>query len=215
MDSDSDQGPSTPKKKRLRRGDASKSDKPKKRKQKYRSEWEHCKEFKRWLTNVKNDEYHAYCKWCKVPMVADTSVFKNHVLTKKHKKYENSVTRESQKKMENFAEAKADENNAHKTNVRRAEIKLTGSFAAHNIPFRYMDHLLPCLQSAFPDSKILKDVVMKRNKTTLITKNVIADTEKINLAEVNKKALFKYSLIFVGRWSVGFCFLRRLKLIST
>lgn len=53
-------GPSTPKKKRIVRGDL--VVKEKHRQQKYRADWEKEPKFSKWLTNDPQDDFKARCK---------------------------------------------------------------------------------------------------------------------------------------------------------
>lgn len=72
----------------------------------------------------------------------------------------------------------------------RAEIKLCGFLAEHNLSFRLMDHLTPLLKDCFPDSKILQDMRLKSSKSAAVVMNVIGATEKQDLAMKLKNVLF-------------------------
>lgn len=62
--------------------------------------------------------------------------------------------------------------------VKLAEIKLSAMLAEHNVAFLLVDHLVPLLKEIFPDSKICKNMKLKRTKATNIITNVIAPNEK-------------------------------------
>lgn len=74
--------------------------------------------------------------------------------------------------------------------VKNAEIKLAGFLVEHNISFKTIDHLCPLLTNIFPDSKIAKELALKRSKTTNIVKNVIAENYKKKLTEYLKRRKF-------------------------
>lgn len=75
----------TPTKTKLKRGsEVSKKNMPKHRLQKFRNEWLKNKDFEDWLAPVPQDEYKAFCKFCKAPMVAEISVLRTHQNGKKH-----------------------------------------------------------------------------------------------------------------------------------
>jgi len=84
--------PDTPTKTKLKRGsEVSKKDRPKHRSQKFRNEWTKSKDFEHWIAPVPQDEYKAFCKFCKVPMVAEMSVLKAHNIGKKHSQLLNGI----------------------------------------------------------------------------------------------------------------------------
>lgn len=62
--------------------------------------------------------------------------------------------------------------------VKSAEIKLVAFIAEHNIPFLAIDHLSELIKNLDPDSEVLKNIQLKRTKTTSIMKNVIGRTHK-------------------------------------
>lgn len=66
----------------------------------------------------------------------------------------------------------------HSTQVSTAVIKLSNFFAHHNVAFEIVEHLVPVLKKCFPDSKIVTDIKLDRNKTTKIIKM----TDKIILS---------------------------------
>ena len=54
----------------------------------------------------------------------------------------------------------------------RAEIKLAGFFAEHNISFNTADHLVELSKNILPDSDILTKVYLKRTKLTKVIEEV-------------------------------------------
>lgn len=67
----------------------------------------------------------------------------------------------------------------------RAEIKLAGVLAAHNVPFKIMDHSSEVLGDIFIYSKIAQEFAMKRTKATAIVSNVIGKSLLTNLEKQN------------------------------
>lgn len=120
------------------------------------------------------------CLWCKNEFVAELSSIKKHANSEKHKT--NAKIKESSKTsiFQKFLQPQTSSDNE----VKEAEIKLCGFLAEHNISFRTMDHLAPLLAKVFPDSKIAKNLSIKRTKARNIITNVIgkshhSDTIKI------------------------------------
>ncbi|KAJ2937693.1 hypothetical protein O0L34_g17504 [Tuta absoluta] len=184
-------GPSTPKKTRLMRGDAP-HDKTKHRIQKFRSEWEKDPPFSPWLKPAPNDNTKARCTWCNVGMRADISVIKLHKNSKKHLKTGSALRSTNKSAMLRYVTPTPETTNCLEINGKDAEIKLCGFIAAHNIAFSIADDLIPCLKSAFPDSKILKEIHLKRLKATKIVTNVIGASHKDQIAEKLKKSQIFY-----------------------
>lgn len=82
---DPDSKQNTPTKKKLKRGsEICKKNRPKHRIQIFRSEWTKFNGFKDWIAPFPQDEYKAFCKHCKVSMVTEISVLKNHNNGKKN-----------------------------------------------------------------------------------------------------------------------------------
>lgn len=178
----------TPKKKLLSRGgDASKSDHPKHRSQKYRKEWE--KQFKHWLRPVASDQYRAQCTLCDSSFRADISMVKRHFSGDKHKLKASSGTFKGRELMNNFI-AKGNTINPLNKQIKHAEIKLSAFVAAHNMPFSSMDHLVEVLSDCFPDSKIANGINLKRTKVTGVVNNVIGFHEKSRMATILQTTKF-------------------------
>jgi len=60
--------------------------------------------------------------------------------------------------------------------IKTAEIKLAAFVAEHCVSFLAMDHLNDLLKEIFTDSKIAKELSMKRTKITAVNRNVIGET---------------------------------------
>lgn len=80
--------------------------------------------------------------------------------------------------------------NPHENAVKKAEIKLSLYFAEHNVAFSAMDHLIDLLKEIIVDSKIVKDMKLKRTKCTEIIKNVIGESETKELVDILKVTPF-------------------------
>lgn len=199
-DEPSSQGPSTPKKIRMYRGDISKEEKPKHRHQKFRTEWMKMDMFKMWLMPLKLNEYGAYCKFCKQTLVSEIGVLKNHNKGKKHVQIMQGAS-SKQQSIKSFTTTEKSPDLKKKQLASIAEIKLAGFFAEHNIPFLGADHLSDLLKEIFPDSEIAKCINVKRTKTTAIVKNVIGVSQKMELATKLKKQ--KFSLLTDESTDIG------------
>ena len=73
--------------------------------------------------------------------------------------------------------------------VATAEIKLSGFFVEHHVPFVQADHLVKVLKEIFPDSKIAQNIKMGKTKTSYIV-NDIAREEKFELAKILQSQKF-------------------------
>lgn len=157
------------------------------RAQKFRSEWLKMEELKKWLVPVKDDVFKAKCKLCNFTMVAEISNIKKHSKSNKHieilsckeikqKSIASFITKNTPTKLDN--------------DVKVAEIKLTAFLSEHNVAFLATDHLTDVLKSCFKDSKIAKNMSLKRTKATAITKNVIGYCQKEELVSYLKTVKF-------------------------
>ena len=57
--------------------------------------------------------------------------------------------------------------------ARKAEVKITGFLAEHNLPIAVADHIGPLLKDIFPDSKITSAYACGRTKSTCILNRAI------------------------------------------
>jgi len=140
------------KKRKMRGGDMAKDEKPKHLVQMFRSEWKTDKNFQDWIERD-TDETKAKCKFCKVSMVSEVTVLKNHAKEKKHCSFL-SCAPSKQKPITFFDETTLSIEKRTNRSVQNAEIKLARYFAEHNIPFLAADHLIDLLKEIFPDSGI-------------------------------------------------------------
>lgn len=203
-DPDSASKLNTPTKTKLKRGsEVSKTNRPKHRLQKFRNEWTKLKDFEDWIAPVPQDEYKAYCKFCKVPMVAEISVLKNHNNGKKHCQLLKGIKSSRQSLISSFVKPHLDteSNIKKKEKICSAEIKLAAFFAEHNISFITSDHLIDLLKKTFDDSETIQGLSMKRTKTTAIIKNVIGASQKLELA--NKLKVSKFSIMTDESTDIG------------
>lgn len=114
-------------------------------------------------------------------------MIKNHSKGEKHKKNA-AVLKGDQKKVSDMFKTNTEE----EKQVRSAEIKFAALIAEHNLSIRLSEHLILLLQSALPDSKILKKVSMGRTKTTKIITNVLGKHQFQKIVDI----LRKKSLVF-------------------
>lgn len=172
-ESDSEQGQSTstPPKKRCM-----------KRIQKYRKEWEST--FK-WVCGDKDSKTKAYCKVCSSSLKSEIQVLKLHENSAKHKQLLKST--KYQASLLGFVKPKSE---LPEGKAVRAELKLAGFFAEHNIPFSLIDHLTQLQKDIFPDSEIAKGLRLGRTKLTVMIKNVIGQEHKLELAKKIKTCKF-------------------------
>jgi len=129
---DSGSRQNTPTKIKLKRGsEVSKKDRPKHRSQKFRNEWTKSEDFEHWIAPVPQDEYKAFCKFCKVPMVAEMSVLKSHNIGKKHSQLMNGIKTKRQPLMCCFTtpQVEVEANIKKKEKISVAEIRLAAFFA--------------------------------------------------------------------------------------
>lgn len=100
---------------------------------------------------------------------------KNHSKSSGHKNAVRNTPVRSQSFLSAFTSNKIDPIDQQ---VKKAEIKLSGFLAEHNISFLSIDHLETLLKEIFPDSKICQKIKLKRTKATNIIKNVFAPVER-------------------------------------
>lgn len=153
------------------------------RAQKFRDEWLNLSDLKSWLLPVETDAFKAKCKVCNIIMVGELTNIKMHGKGIKHLQN----CKQLKKPISTFFKTAPTNLN---TDVSKAEIKLSGFIAEHNVSFMAMDHLSDLLKEIFPDSKIAQEINLKRTKTTAIIKNVIGASHKDNLAAQLMKCKF-------------------------
>ncbi|KAJ2954866.1 hypothetical protein O0L34_g3184 [Tuta absoluta] len=161
------------------------------RTQNFRLQWLNDPAFKDWLLEDKSDSTKAKCAFCPdTTMVAEISNIKIHASTKKHLANKPGSTSKTQKLTSFGFQKGVTPQNKEKA---RAEIKLAGFFAEHNIPFSVADHLTDLLKEIVIDSKLIKEIDLKRTKVTAVVKNVIGEGHKSELA--NKLKQTKFSIM--------------------
>lgn len=170
--SDSDigkSGSSTPKKKRAMRHELARDEK-KSRKQLFSRKWMEEDIFKRWLLPTE-DPAKAKCKVCQLNLGTKRSDLLSHGKSQKHLKNMN-LTQITRPITEIFQSSKQDKN------LIIADIRFTLLAASHNFSFSSIDHVTDTCKLSFSDSKIAKNMQLRRTKCTSILKNVLASTIK-------------------------------------
>lgn len=107
------------------------------------------------------------CKVCNKEVTGGLFHIKRHAKTSNHIRKYNAI-----KKTPCIESSFVD--NKTVNSVKRAELKFAAYVCDHNLPFLVMDSLPTLCKNIFPDSKIAKDVKMKRNKTTDLVVETIA-----------------------------------------
>ncbi|XP_047104588.1 uncharacterized protein LOC124740672 [Schistocerca piceifrons] len=164
----------TPEKKRLKRGEISKTERPVHRQQKFRYEWLHMPGLRNWL--VRNGD----------PLRAN----------KKHLNMVQSATVRQPSVAQFITNAQP-----VKRKVAKAEIKLSAFLAEHNVAFLAADHLSSLLKDIFPDSDIARAMTLKQHKARSILSNVIGTSHKEVLAKKLQHA--KFSIMMDESTDIG------------
>lgn len=150
--------------------------------QHFKESWK--KEFKWAVSNT--DGVSATCIVCNIVIKGSVSHLKRHDCSETHKKkFKAAEQTPSVKKVFDSTPEKSTNNL-----VKEAELKLVAFLAEHNLPFNLIDHFVLMCSSAFPDSKIAKNITMKRKKATQIATNVIGPTNKEYLISDLRKEYF-------------------------
>lgn len=123
------------------------------------------------------DSGKAFCRACHTSMTSEISVIKNHSKSAKH------LIKVKQTSKTNITEMFKKAEKPIETQIKNAELKLTGFLTEHNISFRCADHLTDVLKECFPDSKIANGIKLHRTKATNITKYVLGPCSE---QEINK-----------------------------
>jgi len=146
--------------------------------------WLQNPKFANWLRPDQNSKTSATCITCNVNIASELVSLNRHLTSKKHILSSNSVA-----KTPSVIESFSPKFTPLIQKVKSAEIKLVAFIAEHNIPFLAMDHLSELIKNLDPDSEVLKNIQLKRTKTTSIMKNVIGRTHKEYLVDclINSK----------------------------
>lgn len=149
--------------------------------QNFRQQWLKDPTFKDWLLPDTNDITKAKCAYCPgTSMVAELSNLKTHASTKKHLSNKPGSSGKTQTLTSLGFQRGLTPQNKQKA---RAEIKLAAFFAEHNIAFSVADHLTDLLKEVVTDSKLIKEIELKRTKITGVVKNVLGEGHKADLAQ--------------------------------
>lgn len=158
----------------------------------YCQTWEQEELFKNWLTNSKKGKLYFYCKSCDFNGKGGKSEILRHASTQKHKKLvETSKNQQTLFSMPKVIGATSLENS-----VKKGELLLCSFAVEHNISFNAMTHLSKILSKIGTDSEILQKIKCAKTKAESVMKNVIGETEKLQLISYLKDNNF--SLIVDG-----------------
>lgn len=123
----------------------------------------------------------AKCKVCNTNIVGSLSHIKRHektsVHTKKMKTYKTTPS---------VLNAFQDNNSSERKYLRRVkevEVKIVAFLAENNLPFSLVNNFVPFIRSVAPESKILKDIHMKRVKAAQICNAVIGANHEKEVAK--------------------------------
>ena len=86
--------------------------------------------------------------------------------------------------------------NPLESQVRRAEVKVTGFIGERNIPLAVADHLGPLFKGIFHDSKIVKNYAYGKTKTTFILNRAVKP--KLQKTLINHMKKDGYSISTAG-----------------
>lgn len=159
--------------------------KKKPRKQNYNKTWEQNPKFSSWLCPDDKSLTSAKCICCNVTLATELASLNRHNMSKKHQSNSKSISKSS-----TITESFKTKITPLTEKVKMAEIKIAAFVAEHNISFKTMDHFSDLIKSCFPDSEIVKNINLKRTKTTAIIKNVIGRFHKEHLVNILKQTKF-------------------------
>lgn len=145
---------------------------------KFNLQWLNISEFKDWLSKSEKSRIgneYAHYRVCDTDLGAHKIDIMRHAQSAKHINLKEIA---NNKKVSDMFRPDSLE-----SSVKRAELKLAGLLAANNLPFKLMDVLSPLCADIFTDSKITKNISLKRTKATAILKQ--------SLDAVSSRDLFK------------------------
>lgn len=178
-DSDVEEVPNTPTKKRRARGELSRAEKKQagasSANKTFQTSWLSDSKFKGWLkADKKGNPLYSLCTACDQRIKGGKSELEKHMKRSKHKKNIKKVTG-----VRNIAEAFAGNatRNQHTKNVKEAEIRIAALFADNNFAVSAVGEVLGVMKKAAKDSAIVKDITLERTKCSALIRNVVAATE--------------------------------------
>ena len=163
-------------------------------KTKYNASWfsqQNLKQYKDVITQSKLGELYFHCKICNKDVSCShggTSDLVRHCTAITHQKQEKE--RRTQPSIGSFTYTK---NSSTEIRTRKAEIKLTGFLAEHNLPIADADHLSSLIKECFPDSKTARSYSCSRTKSSCILNGAIYLDLQQSLIDEMKVSVFSLS----------------------
>ncbi|KAF0708193.1 Uncharacterized protein FWK35_00037401 [Aphis craccivora] len=156
----------------------------------FNEKWSQMSEFKNWLIKKVDiiGKDVAFCKVCCSMLSTHVTELKRHALSAKHLQNSKQIVQQT-------PVSQVFQTSTLTKQTRIAELKLTALFASNNLSFSLSDTLTPLLSNIFSDSKIAKNLSLKRTKTTAIMKNVLGNTFFNELCQSLKQPGCFYSII--------------------
>lgn len=176
----------TPVARKRARNELSKSEKKSLQKPKvFQDSWLKDDAFKGWVKKIDGDPYHAICSACdNKKIVCGKTELERHAAGKGHEKAVKAL------KTIRTLESVVGPAKKHSDDVKRAEIQMAGFFAGHNVAFATADNLIAVQKKAFPDSRIVQDMTLGRDKCNAIVRNVIGKTETEGIVKDLRETFF-------------------------
>uniref|UniRef100_A0A0P4WKD0 DUF4371 domain-containing protein n=1 Tax=Scylla olivacea TaxID=85551 RepID=A0A0P4WKD0_SCYOL len=179
LDSDSDEGPQTPKKKV-------------KYDHKFQLKLLSDPKFSPWMIQSKTNPNKAFCTACDSELSGSITLLERHSLTENEKHKKNMIASNQRKKVTIFFQPSVSAS-FEKKQVVASELKMCAFIAEHNLPVSVMDHLPGFIVNVCQDSKIASAVKCGGTKASAILGNVMGDAFLSDLVVRLKDT--KFSLI--------------------
>ena len=131
--------------------------------------------------HTNNNDTSVYCLLCCKSVSIEhqgRADLTRHMNGGSHKKMQNA--KQGQSSIDSIFLKKSD---PLELQVRKAEVKMTGFIAEHNIPLAVADHLGRLFKDIFPDSKIAKNYACGKTKSTCILNRAIKPDIQSSLLE--------------------------------
>ncbi|EFN82141.1 uncharacterized protein LOC112588413 [Harpegnathos saltator] len=132
----------------------------------FQKAWLDMNIFKYWL-KPHIDTEKAFCSVCRTVLACGKQNLIAHSQTEKH--VWNMKTHNVSSSVPLTVTESASEDHAIKVKI--AEIKLAAFYVTHNITLNIVNDMIPLLKDIFNDSKIVRDLRLKRKNCTQIIKN--------------------------------------------